>query len=105
MRMKRALILVCMFATPALAQSSHAVRGYVRSDGTYVAPHVQTNADSTKSNNWSTQGNTNPYTGQNGTVDPYRSTQGNPYATPNNQPRANPYATPNSPPLYKPFGF
>lgn len=60
-------------AMPAFAQSSHSVRGYTRKDGTYVAPHMQTNPNSTKLDNWSTRGNVNPYTGREGTVDPYKS--------------------------------
>lgn len=46
---------------------SHSVRGYTKKDGTYVAPHRSTNPDSSKSNNWSQKGNTNPYTGKDGT--------------------------------------
>lgn len=49
---------------------SHSVRGYTRKDGTYVAPHQQTNPNSSKYDNWSTKGNVNPYTGKKGTVDP-----------------------------------
>lgn len=58
-------------ATVASAQASHSVKGYVRSDGTYVAPHYQTNPDGNRFNNYSTQGNYNPHTGQIGTVNPY----------------------------------
>lgn len=61
------------FATGALAQGSHYVRGYTRSNGTYVAPHYQTNPNSTTLDNWSTRGNVNPYTGQAGTRSPYSS--------------------------------
>jgi len=43
------------------------VRGYTRKDGTYVAPHYRSNPDGIFSNNWSTQGNVNPYTGAVGT--------------------------------------
>ncbi|WP_395689510.1 hypothetical protein [Caenimonas koreensis] len=50
--------------------SPHSVRGYVKKDGTYVAPHRATSPDKTKANNWSTKGNQNPDTGKNGTVDP-----------------------------------
>lgn len=50
----------------------HSVRGHTRSDGTYVQPHQQTNSNDTKMDNWSTKGNTNPYTGKEGTVDPYK---------------------------------
>lgn len=50
----------------ALAQD-HYVQGYTRSDGTYVQPHYQTNPNATRNDNYSTQGNVNPYTGQPGT--------------------------------------
>lgn len=46
---------------------SHSVRGHVKKDGTYVAPHRATNPDGRKSNNWSQKGNVNPYTGKEGT--------------------------------------
>ena len=54
------------------SSSSHSVKGYVKKDGTYVAPHQQTNPDGTKLNNWSTKGNVNPYTGVPGMKDPYK---------------------------------
>ena len=65
-----AATLCLLTVAPALAQGSHAVRGYTRRDGTYVAPHQQTNPNSTRLDNWSTRGNVNPYTGQIGTRDP-----------------------------------
>jgi len=43
------------------------VRGYFRKDGTYVAAHKRTAPDGNFNNNWSTQGNVNPYTGEAGT--------------------------------------
>jgi hypothetical protein len=43
------------------------VHGYTRSNGTYVAPHYRSAPNSTKTDNWSTKGNINPYTGQAGT--------------------------------------
>jgi hypothetical protein len=46
---------------------SHSVRGYSRKDGTYIAPHRQSNPDKNFSNNWSTNPNTNPYNGKQGT--------------------------------------
>lgn len=42
------------------------VRGYYRKDGTYVQPHYRSSSNSTKSDNWSTKGNYNPYTGEEG---------------------------------------
>lgn len=86
-----ALALGLLAFAPATAQSSHSVRGYTRADGTYVAPHMQTNPNSTRLDNWSTRGNVNPYTGREGTRDPYAtprsstsssSTYSNPYARP-----------------------
>lgn len=43
------------------------VNGYTRKDGTYVQPHMRTAPDNTTNNNYSTHGNTNPYTGRQGT--------------------------------------
>lgn len=51
---------------------STSVRGHVTKKGTYVQPHRRTNPDGSKTNNWSSKGNMNPYTGKKGTVDPYR---------------------------------
>jgi len=61
------LIVACAVAMPVIAKGSHSVKGYVKKDGTYVAPSRATNPDKTKSNNWSQEGNTNPYTGKAGT--------------------------------------
>jgi len=44
-----------------------AVKGYYRKDGTYVAPHMRSSPNGTTSDNWSTYGNVNPYTGKAGT--------------------------------------
>lgn len=71
----RALVLalaVCIVSAPLALHAkgkggSHSVRGHVKKDGTYVAPHRATNADGRKSNNWSQKGNVNPYTGKEGT--------------------------------------
>jgi len=40
------------------------VRSYTKRDGTYVQSHRRTAPDGVKSNNWSTRGNVNPYTGK-----------------------------------------
>lgn len=49
------------------ASESHSTSGYTKSNGTYVAPSHATNPNGTKSDNWSTKGNVNPYTGKEGT--------------------------------------
>ena len=41
-------------------------RGYTRSDGTYVRGHYSSRPNRTSWDNWSTRGNTNPYTGKRG---------------------------------------
>lgn len=70
--MRLACLLLVVLTPPAFARGGgHGggvhVGGYVNSHGTYVAPHYRSAPDSTTSNNWSTQGNVNPYTGQAGT--------------------------------------
>ena len=55
---------VCLFAQDTF------VRGYTRSDGSYVQPHYRTERNSTQYDNYSTEGNTNPYNGRQGYVVP-----------------------------------
>lgn len=79
--MKKTLIIIAAIvgmSGPAIAQEH--VRGYYRHDGTYVAPHEQTLPNDTRMDNYSTRGNVNPYTGQQGTVNPYATPQ--PYRAP-----------------------
>ena len=68
---KTCLLLAALaFACSGIAHAkggSHSVRGYTKKDGTYVPPSRATNPDHSKSNNWSQKGNTNPYTGKEGT--------------------------------------
>ena len=45
---------------------SHSVRPHITRDGVYVPGHRQTNPNSSRYDNWSTKGNTNPYTGKPG---------------------------------------
>lgn len=74
-------LIALSFGTGAFAQTY--VRGYTKRDGTYVAPHYRSSPNSTTSDNWSTRGNVNPYTGKAGTKDPYSSSSSsysNPYA-------------------------
>ena len=43
------------------------VSGYTRSNGTYVQGYTRTRSNSTNWDNYSTRGNSNPYTGSTGT--------------------------------------
>lgn len=67
------LLVILSFATlspDAWCAGKTRVKGYTKKDGTYVAPHSRTSPNKSKSDNWSTKGNTNPNTGKKGTVDP-----------------------------------
>lgn len=59
-----ALALAAAFVTPALADQF--VKGHIRSDGTYVAPHYRSSPNNVQYDNYSTKGNSNPYTGERG---------------------------------------
>lgn len=61
-------ILLGVFSLVSVASSRNVyVRGYFRSNGTYVMPHYRSVPDGNFWNNWSTKGNVNPYTGELGT--------------------------------------
>ncbi len=61
------VVLVVVLATTLMADAAVRVRGYTRSNGTYVQPHYRSNPDGNFNNNWSTYPNVNPYTGSMGT--------------------------------------
>lgn len=92
--MKKLILLAALITAPSFAQG-HYSRGYVRQDGTYVAPHYQTNPNTTRMDNYSTQGNVNPYNGRAGTVNPYAQTQSNPMGSPYNNQRSGVVVSPN----------
>ncbi len=81
-----AAITLALLSTAASAQVH--VQGHVRSNGTYVAPHVRTAPDSNRFNNYSAQGNFNPYTGQTGHVNPYAAPSFGNSGFGNSQPRS-----------------
>jgi len=49
------------------ASAQEYVHGYYRSNGTYVAPYYRSEPDGTVTDNYSYEGNVNPYTGEVGT--------------------------------------
>lgn len=71
--MKKVLFLAIAFmgtATIGYAQtnsSDNYQSGYYKSNGTYVEGHYKTAPNTTNTDNYSTQGNTNPYSGTSGT--------------------------------------
>lgn len=73
----------------AYSQNTQYVSGYYKANGTYVQGYYRTEANNTVTDNWSTKGNINPYTGAVGTknVTDYFSTYSNyntSYSTPTN---------------------
>ena len=69
------LVLSLFFVSSVLADVY--VNPYNRSDGTSVKGHWRSSPDSSTSNNWSTKGNTNPYTGKRGSNSRQDSIYGN----------------------------
>lgn len=87
--MKKAIVLLAVAAslTVTAALADEYVNGYMRSNGTYVAPHYRSSPNSTTQDNYSTKGNINPYTGERGSQ-PNEDSQNSPY---NQHPRGGTY--------------
>ena len=65
--MKKLIVIAFLFASSiASVQANVWVNGYYTSSGSWVGGHYRSSPDSSFSNNYSSQGNTNPYTGQRG---------------------------------------
>lgn len=63
--------VLLVFAIGAFAGGKSVyVHGYIKSNGTYVAPHFRSAPDGNPYNNWSYPGNVNPYTGKVATGSP-----------------------------------
>ena len=62
----RYLIATLLLVSSLGASADQWVNGYTRQNGTYVNPYVRSNPNSTTFDNYSTRGNSNPYTGQRG---------------------------------------
>lgn len=60
-----AILLLLLFVPKVYADDW--VNGYYRKNGTYVQGHYRSSSNDTASDNWSTKGNINPYTGKAGT--------------------------------------
>jgi hypothetical protein len=69
--MKIVVAALVAFTTTSLMAGQTYVRPHVTKNGTYVEGHQRTTPNGTKTDNYSTKGNINPYTGKSGTVDPY----------------------------------
>jgi hypothetical protein len=69
--MKKITFLLMALVTVSAGAQTY-VSPYLKKDGTYVEGHYKSQPNSTKTDNYSSQGNSNPYTGKQGTVDPYK---------------------------------
>lgn len=63
----KSIIAIALLALSAQAVADEYVNGYVKKDGTYVAPHMRSSPNNSQHDNYNTKGNVNPYTGQQGT--------------------------------------
>lgn len=82
--MRHAILAALLLAVSAVAFADQTVRGYTRRDGTYVAPYHRTEPNQYRHDNYSSEGNVNPYTGR-------RGTQPNEFSNPPVYNRSNPY--------------
>lgn len=62
-----ATVLTVFLLLSTAARADTWVDGYTRSDGTYVQGHFRSDPDGYRYDNYSTEGNVNPYTGERGT--------------------------------------
>ncbi len=60
------LIMGLLLISSKQASAYVRTRGYLKKSGTYVMPHFKSNSNSFKWDNWSSKGNTNPFTGKKG---------------------------------------
>lgn len=60
-------VVLILLSIAATCYADQYVNGYTRKDGTYVNGYTRSDRDSSYNNNYSTRGNTNPYTGESGT--------------------------------------
>lgn len=81
--MKTLLFAACLMMS-GLALADQYVSPYIRQDGTIVQQHFRSSPNNTAADNYSTRGNTNPYTRQEGTVTPppQSNSYGGGYVTP-----------------------
>ncbi len=65
--MKNIVIVLAALLSSAVYSKDIYVRGYTKSNGTYVQPYHRSAPDKTINNNYGTSGNYNPYNGSYGT--------------------------------------
>ena len=63
--MKKVFLSILLLTSSAAFADTY-VQGHTKSNGTYVEGHYRSDANSHRFDNYSSKGNTNPYTGQQG---------------------------------------
>ena len=58
---------LAFIAFAGFSQTTTTVKGYTKSNGTYVQPHQRTTPNGTNTDNYTVKPNSNPTTGQSGT--------------------------------------
>ncbi len=69
--MKTLIAIISLMIMPGVLLAQAYVHPYTRQNGTYVEGHYRTAPDNSRLNNWTTQGNVNPYNGNRGTQPAY----------------------------------
>ena len=67
MKIVALLLIMILTALSSAAFADEYVNGYYRRDGTYVQPYMRSSPNGTVTDNYSFEGNVNPYTGKAGT--------------------------------------
>jgi hypothetical protein len=101
--MNKALLGLAALLLMDVAFADNYTRPYTRRDGTTVPGHYSSEPNSVRHDNYSGRGNTNPYTGEQGsarhefTTPPAYNTgrdHSNSYSQPSSNPYGNPYTNP-----------
>lgn len=94
--MRKTILTTIMLLSASAVSADEYVHGYTKPNGTYVQPYYRSSPNGTTMDNYSTRGNINPYTGQQGTISPYQTpSYGTPYRAP--APYQSPYGQPQQP--------
>ena len=86
----KSIIGLCFLLLSTSAIADTYVNGYVKRDGTYVQPHYRSDSNQYRYDNYSSHGNSNPYTSQQGY-------QRNEFTTPPAYNQTNPYGMQSNP--------
>lgn len=71
--MRKLFIIIFLFLFLLITNDlviAESVNGYFKRNGTYVQPYIRSPRNNTILDNYSTRGNTNPYTGRRGYINP-----------------------------------